>query len=210
MKLIFLGPPGVGKGSIAKEIIKEKDIPQISTGDLIRACISNNSDLGNSIKEYLEKGELVPDEIVIELLKKRISGEDCKEGFILDGFPRTIPQAEALNNEIQIDKVLKFSLREEIILKRITNRRICKNCGAIYNLINVPPKFEGKCDECEGNLSQRKDDNKEIVKKRLEEYKKKTEPLIDYYNEKGILDEISVEGDLSRNVKDTLEVLDSN
>ncbi len=209
MKLIFLGPPGAGKGSIAKEIIKEKNIPQISTGDLIRNSISENSELGKSAKEYYNKGKLIPDEIIVNLLKKRISQEDCQKGFILDGFPRTIPQAESLDKEIEIDKVIQFKVNEETIFLRISNRRICEKCGAIYHLVNVKPKIEGICDECQGNLFQRKDDNEEIIKKRLEEYQEKTAPLISYYNEKGFLVEIEVEGELSKNVKDTLEIIDS-
>jgi len=209
MKLIFLGPPGVGKGSVAREIIKEKGIPQISTGDLIRASISENSDLGNSAKEFLEKGELVPDEIVIELLKERIFQEDCKNGFILDGFPRTIPQAEALDKEVDIDKVIKFQVSDETLLSRLSGRRICEKCGSIYHLINIPPKVEGICDECEGNLFQRKDDHEDVIKKRLEEYYEKTSPLVSYYDEKGNLIEVELEGDLSKNVKDTLKVLNS-
>ncbi len=210
MKLIFLGPPGAGKGSIAKEIIKEKNIPQISTGDLVRTCITDNSELGNKIKEYCERGELVPDEIIVNLLKNRINKDDCKKGFILDGFPRTIPQAEVLDEVINIDKVIKFEVSEETIIFRISKRRICKECGAIYNLVNIPPKCEGVCNECEGELFQRKDDNEEIIKKRLEEYYKKTEPLVDYYNEKGILKEVKAEGELSENVKETLKLLDSS
>jgi adenylate kinase len=208
MKLIFLGPPGVGKGSIAKEIIKEKGIPQISTGDLIRASISKNSELGVKAKEYYDRGELVPDEIIIGLLKERISQEDCKEGFILDGFPRTIPQAESLDKEIQIDKVIRFKVSNETLLLRLSGRRICEKCGAIYHLINVKPKVEGICDNCEGNLFQRKDDCKEVIQKRLEEYQEKTAPLISYYNKKGNLVEIEVERDVAQNVKDTLNIIE--
>jgi adenylate kinase len=209
MKLIFLGPPGAGKGSVAREIIKEKGIPQISTGDLIRASISENSEAGKKAKEFYDQGKLVPDEIIIELLKERISQDDCKNGFILDGFPRTIPQAEALDKEIDIDKVINFKVSDETILSRLSGRRICEKCGSIYHLINIPPKVEGVCDECEGNLFQRKDDNESVIKKRLEEYQEKTAPLIYYYDEKGNLVEVELEGDLLKNVRDTLEVLNS-
>jgi len=208
MKLIFLGPPGVGKGSIAKEIIKEKNIPQISTGDLIRAAISGDSELGNKAKEHYNLGKLVPDEIVIELLKERISQCDCGKGFILDGFPRTIAQAESLGKEVQIDKVISFKVSRETIFSRISQRRICKDCGAIYNLVNVPPKTEGKCDHCNGDLFQRKDDAKEIVEGRLIEHEQKTEPLISYYKQKGNFAEVEVEGELDKNVRDTLEIID--
>lgn len=209
MKLIFLGSPGVGKGSIAREIIKEKGILLISTGDLIRDSISKNSELGKKVKGYYDKGELVPDKIMVELLKNRVLQEDCMNGFILDGFPRTITQAEALGKEIEIDKVIKFKVSDETILLRLSGRRICEKCGAIYHTINIKPKFEGVCDNCEGNLFQREDDKENVVKKRLEIYKEKTKPLVSYYIQKGTLIEVEVEGDLSKNVKDTLEVIDS-
>jgi len=207
MKIIFLGPPGVGKGSIAKEIEKEKNIPQISTGDLIRSAISSNSAIGNKVKEYYDSGKLVPDEIVIDLLKERISNDDCGEGFILDGFPRTIVQAESLDNEIKIDKVISFTVSEETIMMRISGRRICESCGAIHHLINIPPKVDGICNCCGGKLIQRKDDTREVIKGRLVEYYQKTEPLINYYEKNGNLSSIDVEGDLQKNVRDTLNVL---
>lgn len=204
MKLIFLGPPGVGKGSIARRIMKQRGILQISTGDLVR---NSDSEKGRLAKVYHDRGELVPDEIIIDLLKERISQEDCKSGFILDGFPRTINQAESLSKEIKIDKVIRFNISDETLLLRLSGRRICEKCGAIYHVINIPPKIEEACDNCDGKVSQREDDKEEVVKKRLEEYQSKTAPLISYYFEKGVLVEVDVEGDISKNVRDTLEVL---
>ena len=185
MNLIFLGPPGVGKGTIAKEVVKEKKIPQISTGDLLRAAVKEGSELGKEAKEYMDTGKLVPDELVIGLLKDRILKEDCKNGFILDGFPRTIAQAEALeNSDVVIDKVLNFKASEETIISRISGRRTCKKCSAIYHIKNIPPKAEGICDKCGAELFQRDDDKPESVKKRLDVYKQQTAPLIDFYREK--------------------------
>ena len=205
MNLIFLGPPGVGKGTIAKEVVKEKKIPQISTGDLLRAAVKEGSELGKEAKEYMDTGKLVPDELVIGLLKDRILKEDCKNGFILDGFPRTIAQAEALeNSDVVIDKVLNFKASEETIISRISGRRTCKKCSAIYHIKNIPPKAEGICDKCGAELFQRDDDKPESVKKRLDVYKQQTAPLIDFYKEKGILVDIETEKPIPEIVEDTL------
>lgn len=209
MKLIFLGPPGVGKGTVAKEIIKQKRIPQIAAGDLSREFIFRNSELARKAKEYYDSGRLIPDEIFLEILKERISKNDCQKGFILDGFPRTIAQAEFLDKKIDIDKVIRFKVSDETLLLRLSGRRICKKCGAIFHLINVPTKVEGVCDFCEGRVYQREDDNKEAIKKRLEVYKEKTAPLIFYYNKKGILVEVDIEGSVDKNVRDTLNLINS-
>jgi adenylate kinase len=205
MNLIFLGPPGVGKGTIAKHIVKEKGIPQISTGDLLRAAVKEQSELGKQAKEYMDSGKLVPDELVIGLLKDRIAKEDCKNGFILDGFPRTIPQAEALeSSDVQINKVLNFKASDELVIDRISGRRTCKGCNAIYHIRNIPPNVEGVCDKCGGELFQRDDDKPEKVKKRLEVYREQTEPLIGFYKEKGILVDIETEKPVPEIVQDTL------
>lgn len=193
MKLIFLGPPGVGKGTIAKMVSRDYNIPQISTGDLLRAELKLESELGQKAKEYIEGGHLVPDELVINLLKNRINKEDCENGFILDGFPRTIPQAKALlEHGITIDKVINFTSPNEVIIKRLSSRRTCKNCGAIYNIITVPPKVENTCDKCQGELFQRDDDKPEAIKNRLVVYKLSTEPLIEFYETQGKL--VSIDG----------------
>lgn len=208
MNLIFLGPPGVGKGTIAKEIVKEKGIPQISTGDLLREAVKEGSMLGKKAKEFMDAGKLVPDDLVINLLKGRIQKDDCEDGFILDGFPRTIPQAEALEGEVQIDKVLNFKAKDKTVISRISGRRTCKKCNAIYHVKNIPPKVKGICDKCGGELYQRDDDKEETVKKRLETYKKQTEPLIEYYKEKDILVDIETEQPIPQIVKDTIAAIE--
>ncbi len=208
MNLIFLGPPGVGKGTVAKLLLKDLAIPQISTGDLLREAVKENSPLGKEAKSYMDSGKLVPDNLVIDLIKKRISNEDCKKGFILDGFPRTIPQAESLEiNNIKIDKVLNFIASKKTIIERLSGRRICKNCNAIYHIKNIPPKKEGVCDKCGGKLIQRDDDKPEAIERRLEVYKKQTEPLIEYYKKKGILVDIDTERPLPNILNDVLNAV---
>lgn len=205
MNLIFLGPPGAGKGTIAKHIIKEKGILQISTGDLLRAAVKEGSKLGLEVKEDMEKGKLVADHLVINLLMNRISEDDCKDGFILDGFPRTIPQAEALEKEVKIDKVLNFKALNKTIIQRLSGRRTCKKCNTIFHLTNIPSKIEGICDKCGGELFQRKDDKPKAIKKRLEVYQEQTAPLIDYYKNKGILADINTEQPITKIVADTMD-----
>jgi adenylate kinase len=208
MNLIFLGPPGVGKGTVAKHVTKEKSIPQISTGDLLRAAVKQGSELGKQAKEYMDSGKLVPDNLIINLMKERILEDDCKNGFILDGFPRTIPQAEALNNsDVKIDQVLNFKAKEETIIQRLSGRRTCKSCNAIFHITNIPPKTEGICDKCQGELFQRDDDKPEAIKKRLEVYKQQTEPLIEFYKKEEILTDIETEQPIPGIVKDTLAVI---
>ncbi len=195
MNLILLGPPGAGKGTQAKRIVEKYGIPQISTGDMFREAVSKGTELGKKAKEYMDRGELVPDEIVIGIVRERLSQDDCQNGFILDGFPRTIKQAEALDEMLddmnrKIDAVINITVPDEEIVKRIVFRRTCKNCGAVYNLIYSPPKVEGRCDECGGELYQRDDDKEETVRERLRVYREQTEPLIQYYSQKGVVRDI--------------------
>ena len=195
MKIIMLGAPGAGKGSQASRIAKEYQLPHISTGDIFRANLKEETELGKRAKSFMDKGELVPDDITIAMLLDRIHKEDCKNGYILDGFPRTIPQAEALKEALakkdeKIDLALDVEASDELIIKRMAGRRTCPACGAIYNIVTLPPKTEGICDRCGADLIQRKDDNEETVKNRLKIYHEVTEPLISYYKKEGILEEI--------------------
>lgn len=195
MKIIILGAPGAGKGSQASRIAKEYQLPHISTGDIFRANLKEETELGKRAKSFMDKGELVPDDITIAMLLERIHKEDCKNGYILDGFPRTIPQAEALKEALakkdeKIDLALDVEASDELIIKRMAGRRTCPACGAIYHIVTLPPKTEGICDRCGADLIQRKDDNEETVKNRLKIYHEVTEPLISYYKKEGILEEI--------------------
>lgn len=204
MKLIFFGPPGCGKGTYASRIGPKLGIPHISTGDIFREAIASGSDLGKKAETYMKKGNLVPDDIVIGIIKERISQKDCRNGFILDGYPRTMEQAKALEKITRIDMVINFLLPEEIIIEKTLARRICEKCGAIYNVadinkygIKMPPllpKKEGICDKCGGKIIQRKDDNEKTVRDRLEVYRKQSEPLIEYYSIKGLLKTVKVIG----------------
>ncbi len=192
MYLILLGPPGAGKGTQAQLITQEFGIPQISTGDILRAEVRKGTELGKKVKSIMEAGKLVSDDLIIKIFEKRIQEPDCRNGFILDGFPRTIGQAEALNEllkKLGPDKlkVLEFEIPDEEIIKRITNRRVCSKCGKVFNLLLNPPPPDGKCDECGGEIIQRSDDTEDVVRKRLNEYHEKTEPLIEYYRKMGKL-----------------------
>ena len=192
MKIIMLGAPGAGKGTHAKKITEKFGIPAISTGDIFRENIKNGTELGKKAKEYMDAGNLVPDELVCDLVVDRLKQDDCKNGYILDGFPRTIPQAEALTaalakNDDAIDYALEIFIEDQAIIDRTSGRRVCKSCGATYHVVNIPPKTEGVCDECDGELIVRDDDAPETVKKRLDVYHEQTAPLIDYYKKQGIL-----------------------
>ncbi len=192
MNIILLGPPGGGKGTQAKKIVEKYGIPHIATGDILREAVAKGTELGKKAKEYMDRGELVPDEIVIGIVKERLKQPDCEKGFLLDGFPRTLRQAEALDdmlNELgkSINAVIYIDVPEEEVVKRIAYRRTCKNCGAVYHLIYAPPKEEGKCDKCGGELYQRDDDKEEVVRQRFKVYMENTAPLIDYYEKKGLL-----------------------
>jgi len=191
MRIVMLGPPGAGKGTYASRLTVRLGIPHISTGDMVREEIKKQTDLGLKIKEYSDRGALVPDEIIIKLLAERLRKPDCNRGFILDGFPRTISQAEALENIAKIDLVINLNVPDDIIITRLSNRLICSKCGAIYNLLTLKPKKEGVCDKCGGKLYQREDDKPEVIKERLNVYRKQTEPLIEYYAKKGLLRNVS-------------------
>ncbi len=195
INLIFLGPPGVGKGTQAKMVSEKYSIPQISTGDMLRAAVKAGTDLGKEAKSFMDSGELVPDRIVIGLIAEKIESGDCKSGFILDGFPRTIAQAEELDkilNEksINIQKVISVSAPDEELVKRLSGRRTCGSCGEVFHLVFNPPAQIDKCDKCDGALFQRDDDKEDTIRERLRVYKKQTEPLIDYYTNQSLLGEV--------------------
>jgi adenylate kinase len=195
MRMIFLGKPGSGKGSQAKAITDRYSIPAISTGDLIRAAISGGTELGTRFKEYTSKGLLVPDELVLAMVEERLENPDCTKGFLLDGFPRTEPQADGLaamleKREAPLSAVLYINVPDEILVERATGRRVCKESGAVYHVSFKPPKVEGVCDISGKALVHRDDDKKEVVVERLKEYDEKTSPLINYYRAKGILHEV--------------------
>jgi adenylate kinase len=190
MKLVFIGPPGVGKGTYAKAVSEKFGIPHISTGDIFREEIKKGSELGKRVKEFLDKGLLVPDDIVIEVVKQRLSMDDCRKGFILDGFPRTLQQAEALEQFARPEWAFLFQARDETILERLGGRRVCPNCGAIYHIKYMPPKVPGICDKCGTPLIQRKDDTPEVIMERLKIYREQFTPIILFYKERGRLVEI--------------------
>ena len=193
MNLILLGAPGAGKGTQAEVICNTLHIPAISTGNIRREAIKNETALGMEAKSYMDGGKLVPDEIVINILKERLQQDDCQNGFILDGFPRTVPQAEALDQmNIRIDRVIDIEVPDEKITARLSGRRVCESCGASYHTMYKPSKEEGVCDACGGKTVQRKDDHPDTVKERLRVYHEQTEPLIDYYTKTGKL--VVVEG----------------
>lgn len=197
MNFIFLGPPGAGKGTLAAQVSEEYGIPQISTGDIFRENIKNQTELGKKVKAILDSGGLVSDDVVLEIVEDRLKKADCKNGFILDGFPRTIPQAEAFE-KLGIDvKVVNFEVDNDLIIARLSNRRVCKSCKANYNVKFMPPKVEGKCDKCGGELFTREDDKLESITHRLEVYRKETEPLIEFYKKLGKITDIDSARDSS-------------
>lgn len=195
LRTILLGPPGAGKGTQAAKIVERFNIPHISTGDIFRDNIKRGTELGKKAQEYMNRGELVPDDLVIEIATTRLLEDDCKNGFLLDGFPRTVYQAEKLDEFLashgqHLDKVIDIEVEKEELIARLTGRRVCKGCGASYHVVNIPPKKEGICDICGGELFQRDDDTVETVENRIEVYNKQTLPLVDYYKKAGILFEI--------------------
>ncbi len=197
MRLILLGPPGAGKGTQAATLIKAMNIPHISTGDIFRANIKNETELGKEVKAYLNEGKLVPDELTIRIVWDRLDDGDCADGFLLDGFPRTIPQAEALDRGLlerglKLDRVVNIEVDKEVLVKRLAGRRVCKGCGATYHVDNNPTKAQGVCDACNGEVIQREDDSEETVLNRIRVYENQTQPLIDYYDGQGLI--LTVDG----------------
>ena len=213
MNIILMGLPGAGKGTQASEIVKKFPIPHISTGDMFRKAIKDETDLGKEAKSYMDRGELVPDEVTVGIVKERISEDDAKKGFLLDGFPRTIEQAEALNNimselDRNIDAVINIEVPEEELMNRLTGRRICEKCGTTYHLVFNPPKVEGICDLDGGKLYQREDDNPETVSNRLKVNVKQSKPILEYYDNKGVLKNIDGSKDIDEVTKDVIDILD--
>ena len=195
---IFLGPPGAGKGSLAVKVAEDYKIPHISTGDIFRANIKAQTPLGVKVKAIIDSGSLVSDELTFELVKDRLAQDDCKNGYILDGFPRTIPQAEMLEGLVSDVKVVNFEIQDEIVIRRLSTRRVCKACGANFNVLTLPPKVEGICDKCGGELYQRDDDKQESIMHRMDVYREQTEPLINFYKNKGKITDLdaSIETDV--------------
>ena len=188
MKMILLGAPGAGKGTQAERLCKVLEIPTISTGNILRAAVKNGTHTGLKAKAFMDAGKLVPDEVIIGIITERLAEDDCKNGYILDGVPRTIAQAEAMEKAgINFDAVVSIEVADEVIMERMSGRRVCESCGASYHLVAVPPKVAGVCDSCGGKLVQRKDDAPETVKDRLAVYHKETEPLKDFYAQRGLL-----------------------
>ena len=190
MKLILLGAPGAGKGTQAEYICDKLSIPAISTGNIIRAALKAGTEMGLKAKEFIDKGQLVPDEVVIGIIKERLAEDDCQNGFILDGFPRTIPQAEALEGIAKVDAVVNFDIADEGVVERLSGRRVCKGCGQNFHVTFLPPAKENTCDACGAELYTRDDDQVEAISHRLEVYRQQTAPLIDFYREKGSIVDI--------------------
>jgi len=212
MRLVLLGAPGAGKGTQAKKLIEKYGMPQISTGDLLRAAVSAGTPLGKEAKSVMDKGELVPDRIVLGMVEERLKQDDCKKGYILDGFPRNTAQAEALDKmlaalNMSLSAALSVDVPFDDLMKRLTGRRTCKACGQMYNMYFKPPAKEGTCDKCSGELFQRDDDKEATIKKRLEVYNAQTAPLIEYYGKKGILKSVSGTGNIDDIFKKVCEVL---
>ena len=212
MNLLIMGPPGAGKGTQAEVLVKELKIPHISTGDMFRAAISEVTEMGKKAKEYMDKGQLVPDEVVVGMVKERLGKPDTAVGFLLDGFPRNLSQAQALDETlaslgIKPDGVINIAVPRERLMARLTGRRVCKNCGASYHIMFNPPKSEGVCNSCGGELYQRSDDNEVSVGNRLDVYEGQTRPLIEYYQAQGILKDINGDQAIDQVLKDILASL---
>jgi len=192
MRLILLGPPGAGKGTLAKPLIEKYHIPQISTGDILRQAVKDGTELGKSAKSYMDRGDLVPDDVIIGIVKERIKADDCKPGYIFDGFPRTVPQAEALDRVLQelgtpLTAVINMEVPEDVVVARLSGRRTCRKCGALLHVIFNPPVKEGICNACGGELYQRDDDNETTIRQRLGVYRQQTFPLIEHYTKQGLI-----------------------
>lgn len=214
MNLILLGPPGAGKGTQATRLSNKYSIPQISTGDMLRSAVKEKTDLGIKAKSFMNSGNLVPDDVVVGIIKERLAEDDCQNGFILDGFPRTIVQAEKLEKMLmsegkKISRVLNINVDDELLIKRLTGRRICKGCGANYHVIFDPPTNEGMCNKCTGELYQRDDDEEDTIISRLEVYKKQTAPLIEFYTKRALLATIHGNGAMDKIFSDMCLVIES-
>jgi len=212
MQLLLMGPPGAGKGTQAAELVKKYSIPQISTGDMFRAAVKEGTELGKKAKACMDAGTLVPDEVTVGIVRERLAKDDCKNGFMLDGFPRTVEQADALSKildelGIKLTKVLNIHVPAEDLIERAVGRRICKNCGATYHIKFNPTKSEGKCDNCGGELYQRGDDNEETMKTRLATYENSTRPLIDYYKKAGVYVEVDGRQPIEKVTEDLVRIL---
>lgn len=205
MRLIFLGAPGAGKGTLAALIAEAYRLPQVSTGDLFRAAVKKGSELGQQVQGIMQRGELVPDGVTVALVRERLAADDARAGFILDGFPRTIAQADALGRFQRIDAVINFQVSDELVIRRLSGRRVCRSCAAIYHVENMPPKVAGRCDRCGGELYTRDDDKIEAIQNRLRVYKQQTEPLIQYYRDQGLLRDI----DSSQSPEDSVRQIKS-
>ena len=210
MNLILLGAPGAGKGTQAAVISERLNIPQISTGNIIREALRSGTEMGLKAKSFIDSGKLVPDEVVIGIIQERLSNDDCKNGFILDGFPRTIPQAEALDKMgVNIEYVVDIEVSDERIINRLSGRRVCEECGRPYHLVNLKPKQEGVCDACGGTLVQRKDDHIDTIKNRLEIYHKETEPLVEYYKNQGKLQTVHGSDKVEDTMADMMKIFEA-
>lgn len=214
MRLILLGGPGAGKGTQAKKLVEKYNIPQISTGDILRGAVKNNTELGQKAKSFMDSGELVPDEVIIGIVKDRILEDDCSNGFIFDGFPRTTAQAEALDTmltelDIKLDAAINFKVSDEVIVARMSGRRTCAQCQAVFNVKFNPPKQEGICDKCSGELTQRDDEKEEVVRNRLKVYEDQTAPLIDFYNNKELLKDVNGEQEINTIFEEVTNMLDN-
>lgn len=212
LRTILLGAPGAGKGTVAAKIIKEYNIPHISTGDIFRDNLKRKTELGLRAQEYMTRGELVPDDLTCEIATTRLLEDDCKNGFLLDGFPRTVYQAEKLAEFLEehghsLDKVVQLVVDNDLLIKRLTGRRVCKNCGSTFHVITIPPKEEGICDNCGEPLIQRADDTEETAVNRLKVYEEQTSPLVEYYKEKGVLAQVDGAGTPEEVFENILSVL---
>ncbi len=213
MRLVLLGPPGVGKGTQAKLLQERLGVPQISTGDLLREAVAQATPIGLKAKTYMDAGELVPDDVIIGIVEERLAKPDAREGFLLDGFPRTVPQAEALaalldKHSIPLDAVLAFEGNEETLVRRLSGRRVCGSCAATYHVDNAPPKVDGVCDHCSGSLIVRDDDRPEAIRNRLQVYARSTAPLLDFYRERGQLLTVDASGTAAEVFEATWAALD--
>jgi adenylate kinase len=212
LRLVIFGPPGAGKGTQAKLLSERLGVPHIATGDMLREAVKAGTRLGGLAKKYMDEGRLVPDEVVIGMVEERLRHPDCSKGFILDGFPRTIEQAEALDSELEklglkLDAVLNLEVGDEEVVKRIALRRTCRSCGAVFHLIFNPPRREGVCDRCGGELYQRDDDREEVVRNRLKVYRQQTKPLLEFYRRRGLLRDVNGERSIGDVFKEILAAL---